>query len=300
MHATQRAGSISRMPESFPFPVVDIHSHVISDDPSRFPLAPMGGKQSEWSRKPLTGAGMLQAMHDAGVAQSVLVQASTCYGHDNSYVVDCVQRNQRQFAGVFSVDMNGADAVERIAHWLGAGMSGARVFVAGHTAADASVRLDDPRSSAAWDELVRRRIPVSVQLRAHILEQLEAILARWPEAVIILDHCARPELDDGPPYAKAQSLFALARHPNLYLKFTTHNVREAAQGKATQASFCRALVDHFGAQRIAWGSNFPASPGGLKRLLEDALEATSSLSSDEQAWIFSRTARTLYPALEAA
>ena len=300
MHATQRAGSISRMPESFPFPVVDIHSHVISDDPSRFPLAPMGGKQSEWSRKPLTGAGMLQAMHDAGVAQSVLVQASTCYGHDNSYVVDCVQRNQRQFAGVFSVDMNGADAVERIAHWLGAGMSGARVFVAGHTAADASVRLDDPRSSAAWDELVRRRIPVSVQLRAHILEQLEAILARWPEAVILLDHCGRPELDDGPPYAKARPLFALARHPNLYLKFTTHNVREAAQGKATHASFCRALVDHFGAQRIAWGSNFPASPGGLKRLLQDALEATSSLSSAEQEWIFSRTARTLYPALGAA
>jgi L-fuconolactonase len=288
------------MPESLPFPVADIHCHVISDDPARFPLAPMGGKQSEWSRKPLTGMDMLQAIHDAGVAQSVLVQASTCYGHDNSYVVDCVQRDPRHFAGVFSVDMTGPDAVERITHWLGAGLSGARVFVAGHTAADAAVRLDDARSSAAWDYLVRHRIPVSVQLRAHVLGQLEAILARWPEAVIILDHCARPELDDGPPYAKARPLFALARHPNLYLKFTTHNVREAAQGKATHASFCRALVDHFGAQRIAWGSNFPAAPGGLKRLLQDALEATSSLSSSEQEWIFSRTARTLYPALGAA
>ena len=260
----------------------------------------MGGKQSEWSRKPLTDTDMLQATRDAGVARSVLVQASTCYGHDNSYVADCVQRHPQRFAGVFSVDATGADAIERIAHWMQAGLSGMRVFVAGHTAADASVRLDDPRAAPAWEYLAERRIPVSVQLRAHVLGQLEAILTRWPEAVVILDHCARPELDDGPPYVKAQPLFALARYPNLFLKFTTHNVRESAQGKATQASFCRALVDRFGARRIAWGSNFPASPGGLKRLLQDALAATSALSSEEQEWIYSRTARTLYPALETA
>jgi L-fuconolactonase len=284
---------------STPFPIVDTHCHVISDDPFRFPPAPMGGKQSEWSRKPLTDAHMLQAMHEAGIVQSVLVQASTCYGHDNRYVADCVQRHPRQFAGVFSVDMTGADAVERISYWMDAGLSGVRVFIAGHTAADAGARLDDPRAAAAWQYLAERRIPVSVQLRAHLLGQLEAVLSRWPAAVVILDHCARPELDDGPPYARAQPLFALARYPNLFLKFTTHNVRESAQGKATQASFCRALVDRFGARRIAWGSNFPASPGGLKALLQQALEATSCLSSEEQEWIYSRTARTLYPALVA-
>ncbi|MGH8760225.1 MAG: amidohydrolase family protein, partial [Burkholderiales bacterium] len=245
-----------------PFPIVDIHNHVISDDPSQFPTAPMGGKQSDWSRqRPVTNAGMRQAMLDAGIAQSVLVQASTCYGHYNSYVAACVQRHPRQFAGVFSADLTGADAIERISHWMQTGLSGVRVFVAGHTAADASVRLDDPHAAPAWEYLAERRIPVSVQLRAHGLGQLEAVLSRWPEAVVILDHCARPNLDDGPPYSKAQALFGLASHPNLFVKFTTHNVRESSQGKATQASFCRALVDHFGAQRIAWGSNFPASEG---------------------------------------
>lgn len=287
------------MPAPFAFPVVDIHCHVISDDPARFPPAPMGGKRSEWSRTPLTDAGMLRAMDEAGIAQAVLVQASTCYGHDNSYVVDCVRRHPRRFAGVFSVDVLSGDAVERISRWMQAGLSGLRVFVAGHTAADASVRLDDPRAAPAWEYVASRGIPVSVQLRAHLLGQLEAVLSRWPEAVVILDHCARPQLDDGPPYSMAQPLFMLARFPNLYLKFTTHNVRESFQGRATQASFCRALVDRFGARRIAWGSNHPASPGGLKQLLQEALEATSSLSAEEQEWIYSRTARTLYPALAA-
>ncbi len=289
----------SNLPLPLPFPVIDIHNHVIADDAARFPLNPMGGKQSDWSReRPVTDAGMLQAMQDVGVAQSVLVQASTCYGHDNRYVAHCVQAHPQPFAGVFSADLTAADAVERIAHWMQSGLSGVRVFVAGHTAADASVRLDDPRAAAAWDYLAEHRIPVSVQLRADGLGQLEAVLTRWPAAIVILDHCARPVLDDGPPYAKAQAMFALARFPHLYIKFTTHNVRESSQGLATPASFCRALVDHFGARRIAWGSNFPASKGSLAVLLQEALAATAGLSAEEQAWIYAGTARSLYPSLE--
>lgn len=285
-------------PRALPFPVVDVHNHVISGDFARFPLAPMGGKQSDWSReRPVDEAGMLAAMAEAGVAQSVLVQASTCYGHDNSYVAECVRNQPRRFAGVFSVDFNALDAVERIQHWMRLGCSGARVFVAGHTA-QSDIRLDDPRAAPAWDYLAEARIPVSVQLRSHGLDQLEAVLARNPQAVVLLDHCARPELDDGAPYAKARGLFDLARHPNLSVKYTTHNVRESRQAPATQASFVRALVGAFGARRIAWGSNFPASAGTLRVLLDEALEATSSLSQEDQAWIYAGTARSLYPALE--
>ena len=289
------------MPSPLPARIVDIHNHVIADDTARFPLAPMGGKQSDWSReRPVNGAGMLAAMAQAGVEKSVLVQASTCYGHDNSYVAACVQGHPSQFVGVFSVDFTAPDATRHIAHWMQAGLSGVRVFVAGHTASDASVRLDDPLATPTWDYLAQMGIAVSVQIRAHGIDQLETVLARCPKAVVVLDHCARPELQDGAPYAAAASLFALARFPNLHLKYTTHNVRESALGKATQAGFCRALVDSFGAKRIAWGSNFPASAGTLAQLLGQALEATSALSAEEQAWIYSRTARALYPALGAA
>lgn len=284
-------------PKALPFPVVDVHNHVISRNAVHFPLAPMGGKQSDWSReRPVDEAGMLAAMQDAGVAQSVLVQASTCYGHDNSYVAECVANRPAAFAGVFSVDFNAPDAVERIQYWMSHGLSGARVFIAGHTA-HSDLRLDDPRAAPAWQYLAEQRIPVSVQIRSHGLEQLEAVLARHPHAVVLLDHCARPELSNGAPYHAAQGLFALARYPYLTVKYTTHNVRESRVAPATQASFVRALLDAFGAQRICWGSNFPASAGTLRALLEEALEATAGLSREDQAWIFSGTARSLYPAL---
>ncbi len=279
-------------------PIVDVHNHVIAADTTAYPHDPMGGHASPWSQeRPVDAAGLLHAMQDAGVALSVVVQASTCYGHDNRYLVDAVQAQPQHYLGVGSLDMLADDAVARIDQWMAAGLSGLRVFVAGHTAADRSIRLDDPRTFAAWAHASERRIPVCVQLRADGLPQLDAVLTRFPQAIVLLDHFARPEIDDGPPYAKAASLFALARHPGLHFKFTTHNARDSRLGLATQASFCRALVDAFGAQRIAWGSNFPASSGSLGQLLQEALEATAALSEAERGWIFSHTAHALYPAL---
>jgi predicted TIM-barrel fold metal-dependent hydrolase len=279
-------------------PIVDVHNHVIAPESAAYPRDPMGGHPSAWSQeRPVDAAGLLRAMQDAGVARSVVVQASTCYGHDNRYLVDAIKAHPRHCLGVGSIDLVAEDAVERMRHWMTAGLSGLRVFVAGHTAADRSIRLDDPRADAAWACASEQGIPVCVQLRADGLPQLDAVLTRFPKATVLLDHFARPEIDDGPPYAKAAGLFALARHPGLHFKFTTHNVRDSRAGLATQASFCRALVDTFGAHRIAWGSNFPASSGSLGALLQEALEATAALSEEERGWIFSRTAHALYPAL---
>jgi predicted TIM-barrel fold metal-dependent hydrolase len=261
--------------------VVDIHPHVIAKDARRYPFAPLGGKQSDWSReRPVDAGQMLAAMDEAGIEKSVLVQASTCYGHDNSYVADAVAAHPDRFAGVFSVDMLAGDAPQRIRHWLGRGLKGLRVFIAGHTTAH-DARLDDPRSFAAWRCAVDAGIPVCVQMRVPQLPQLEVLLAEFPAARIMLDHMAR---DDG------KNLFPLARHANLFLKFTTHNVRDATDPQA----FIRRVVDAFGARRIAWGSNYPASEGALSTLLAAAKQAVAELPASDQEWIFSRTAKSLY------
>ncbi|HUL91309.1 MAG TPA: amidohydrolase family protein [Burkholderiales bacterium] len=278
--------------------VIDVHPHVISSDLARYPREPLGGSQSDWSReRPVSAEQMIAAMDQAGVSRSALVQAATCYGYDNSYLADAVARFPGRFAGVFSVDVFRPDARERIAHWMARGLAGLRVFIAGHTMASKDARLDDPRSFPAWELAGELGIAVSVQLRAAGIPQLEAILGRFPGVRILLDHMARPATEDGPPYAQAQSLFALARYPNLFLKLTTHNLREARKGKATPESFFARVVAEFGAPRIAWGSNFPASEGTLPALLADARAALASLPDSDRAWIFSGTARSLYPGL---
>jgi predicted TIM-barrel fold metal-dependent hydrolase len=277
---------------------IDIHPHVISTDTARYPVAPVGGRKSDWSReRPVSVEQMIRAMDEAGIAKSALVQASTCYGHDNSYVADSVAAYPDRFTGVFSVDPLSPDAPEKIRYWARRNLTGMRLFTAGSTMPNQAGWIDDPRSFPAWECASELRIPVCMQMTVPAIPQLIHILERFPKATVILDHLAKPALSDGPPYSGAADVFRLADYNNLYLKLSPHTVAEAQNGKATPASFFPLLVAKFGAARIAWGSNFPASKGTLLELLKASQVALSVLSAEDRDWIFAGTARTLYPAL---
>ena len=128
-------------------PTIDIHPHVISTDTERYPNAPVGGHKSDWSReRPVSVDQMIAAMDQAGIAKSALVQASTCYGHDNSYVADAVAAHPNRFTGVFSVDVLAPDAPEKIRYWVGRKLTGMRLFTAGSTMPNQADWVDDPRS----------------------------------------------------------------------------------------------------------------------------------------------------------
>src|SRR5205814_9475862 len=132
--------------------IIDIHPHVISTDETRYPRAPIGGHQSDWSReRPVPCEKMIAAMDAAGIAKSVLVQASTCYGHDNSYVADAVSAHPERFTGVFSCDVLAPDAPKRMEYWVGRGLTGMRLFTIGSTMPDQASWLDDPKSYPAWE-----------------------------------------------------------------------------------------------------------------------------------------------------
>ena len=278
--------------------IIDIHPHVISPDEVRYPRAPLGGILSDWARdRPVTPDQMIVAMDEAGVARSALVQASTCYGYDNSLVVDALRAYPKRFAGVFSVDVLTADAPDRIRHWVGQGLSCLRLFTTGSTMPQQAGWLDDPRTFPAWACAGELGIPVCVQMHMQAVDQLKTLLRRFPDVTVILDHLASPPASDGPPYAAAQPFFELASHPNVYLKVTIRNVRMIAEGGGAFAPYFRKVVDVYGASRIAWGSNYPTSDSSLKRITTESLEAMAFLSETEREWIFRRTAEKLYPGL---
>jgi len=278
---------------------IDIHPHIIAEDETRYPLAPLGGHQSDWSRtRPVNLAKLITAMDDAGVDKAAIVQASTCYGHDNSYVADAVAADPRRFTGVFSVDVLAADAPARMRDWHGRKLTGLRLFTFGSTMAEQANWLDDPRTYPAWACAGELGLSICLQMSAKAIPQARAMAERFAKVRIVLDHCARPALDDGPPYAAASSLFELARLPNIYLKLTPRIFAEARRGQASPQTFFAKLVGEFGAERLAWGSNYPSSEGTLPSLLATAREALASLPQADRDWIFAKTAQTLYPALK--
>jgi predicted TIM-barrel fold metal-dependent hydrolase len=277
---------------------VDIHPHIISSDEGRYPRSPLFGVQSDWSReRPITVEQYVAAMDAAGVQKAAVVQASTCYGYDNSYLTDSIARYPDRLTAVGTVDLLQPDAPERIRTWMKRGVTGLRLFTGGSTRAFDPSTLDDPRSFPAWELCAEAGVSICLQTDPTGLAQVAGLAKRFPDVKIILDHLSRPDISDGAPYKKAASLFGLQPFENVHLKLTPRTVEKATTGKATPDTFFPRLVEVFGSRRIAWGSNFPASEGPLSAILEEAKNALRCLSAQDQEWIFGRTAQTLYPSL---
>jgi L-fuconolactonase len=280
------------------YPIVDIHPHIISDDEAKYPPAPLFGKRSEWSKeRPTTVATLVESMDAAGVAKAAVVHSSTTYGFDNSYVVDGCNQYPGRLAAVGSVDVLQEDAPEVIRDWAKRGLAGLRLFTGGSTKDFDPSELDDPRSFAAWELLGELGIPMCIQTGPVGLPQVTALAKRFPNVNIILDHLGRPDVTDGAPYSKAHSLFELAPLKNIYLKLTPRIFDDVTKGDARADTFFPKVVAAFGADRLAWGSNFPTSPGTLAEILATAQAGLASLSEQEREWVFSKTALKLYPTL---
>lgn len=278
--------------------IIDIHPHIISDDEMRYPPSPLFGKRSDWSQeRPCTAESLITAMDEAGIAKAAVVHSSTTYGFDNSYVVDGCNRYKDRLVAVGSVDMLADDVPATIKAWARQGLAGLRIFTGGSTKDFDPSELDDARSFKAWEMLAELGLPMCIQTGPIGLPQVAMLARRFPSVNIILDHLGRPDVLDGPPYANAAGLFALSELPNIYLKLTPRIFGDVKKGAASAETFFPRVVEAFGARRLAWGSNFPTSPGSLAEILATAKVGLASLSDEQRGWIFGRTAQQLYPGL---
>ena len=155
-------------------------------DEARYPRAPIGGHQSDWSRKrPVSTEQMIAAMDKAGVDKAVLVQASSAYAFDNSYTADSVAAHPERFTGVFSVDVLAPDAVEKMRHWMDRKLTGMRLFTTGSTMPGQATWFSDPRTYPAWDHAGETGLPVCMQMTKEGFPQLRELMQRFPKGLHI-------------------------------------------------------------------------------------------------------------------
>ncbi|MBC2664816.1 amidohydrolase [Novosphingobium flavum] len=278
--------------------IIDTHPHVVSEDSVRYPISPLGERRSDWSHeRSVTTEQLIDAMDSAGIAKAALVHSSTTYGFACGYVADAVAAYPDRLTGVFSMNVLADDAVHTMRKWFAKGLTGMRIYVKGTTVTTAWLSLDDPRLFPVYACAADLGITVAVNVNAvDGFEALEAAMQRFPEVNFFLDHAGRADYSDGAPFTAAGPLLRLARHPNLFLKVTSVNFLKG-KGWDRPAPILERLVSEFGADRIAWGSNYPASEGSMKDLLDMAMRGCATLSDEDREWIFSRTALRLYPSL---
>ena len=279
--------------------IVDSHCHILSPDTARYPRAPLGGKQSVWAtQRPVTADELLERMDATGVAQAVLVQATTAYGYDNSYVLDSAAQHPDRFVAVGTFDPVSAEAAKRLTAAIESGLSGVRLFTTGSTVAEQGLWFADETTDEFWEAAALATLPVCLQLRLgpDTIPALDSLLRRHPDAVILLDHCGYPDVRRSPSEAAAQ-LTPLATHPGLNLKLT-HRTLEGLQELGDSAmEFLTPVLTAFGHERIAWGSNCPAAEQPLSELVALAADVLSRVEPEQREGILERSSRRLYPAL---
>ncbi len=276
--------------------IVDTHIHVLGAEREKYPrqLHAVIPPRFAWTAEDYPAESLLADMDRCDMGKALLVQAENAYRSDNSYVADMALKYPQRFKAVCVVDARDADAADQMERWVRErGAVGGRMMF---QTADFSV--DDPRVIPVLERAQALALPMSIYILWQDLHRFAAVLEKFPDLVIGLDHMGHPPLEDGKPYVIAAPLLKLARHRKLILKFSTTTLLAAVLGKSNCRDWFTALLDAYGAGRLMWGSNYPMNrEHDVPGLLELARRELSFLAAGDLAEMLGGTALRVYPSL---
>jgi predicted TIM-barrel fold metal-dependent hydrolase len=272
--------------------VVDAHTHVVSSDVLRYPVRPGVPDEQDWHREHAVDTEELLALGEGcGVAGAVLVQAISCHGFDNRYVLDSARAHPARTVAVGSVQPGAPDAAACVRRDVREhGMRGVRIF----SIEGPGAPIDTPAVREVVTVACELDVPVLLLGIEHQIPSVGTLAGAFPAARFVLDHCGFADLGGGSTFPHAGPLLALAPYENLRLKVSSINLLAAEE---PEALWCL-LVDRFGAHRLLWGTDFPHTRAhGYPGLVALGRTSTGSLGASDRALVLSGTARDLWPQL---
>jgi predicted TIM-barrel fold metal-dependent hydrolase len=218
-----------------------------------------------------------ETMDEHGIARAVLVQP-VFPGENNTYVAECARSAPERFAAVCVVDPRRAGAEDRLEHWVRQGCRGLRLRP--RIGGEQEV-FGDPSTYSLWQAAERLGAVVSLLAGVEHASQIGNLAERFPRVPIVIDHLGHPDPREGAAGKGFRALLSLARHTNVHVKLSGfyHFSRERFPF-ADCAELVRAAYEHFGGQRLLWGSDFPhvllaCGYARSRRVVEEALERVS-------------------------
>lgn len=270
--------------------IVDTHAHIYSPDEATYPAI-------EKPYRPPAGTGspdqLQREAQAAGVDRVMMVQTTTFYGWDNSFVRDTAAASRDWAVGVCTLDPehpHSTDVLYALA--TRSNVRALRTYASGPER-----RYDHPGNRRLYAAAREAGIVINALLTAPSAGQLATLLYEFPDQPVVLDHCLA--LAAGPrSETTLAAVLDLARYPNLRAKlsFLPTGSAEAYPFRDMHRAL-RQIVDAYGPDRCVWGSDFPTelwcpkvTYAGHLRLFREELQ----LSAAEQAAILGDTAARLY------
>jgi predicted TIM-barrel fold metal-dependent hydrolase len=227
-------------------PKIDCHIHAI--DPVRFPYA--ADTPYRPSGQEIAPAAQLMRVLDVfDVRHALIVATNSGYGTDSRILLDTLKQGCGRFKGVAVVENDTGHAeLERL---KAAGVVGVAFNVPFHG-------TDYYRNTAPLlDKLADLGLFLQVQVEQ---DQLLALLPLFERSKVrlVIDHCGRPDVAQGPEGAAFQALLAIGRERDAYVKLSGYYKFSRRPHPYEDAwPFITALVGAFTLDRCVWGSDWP-------------------------------------------
>lgn len=234
--------------------IIDTHVHVweLNDQHQPAPHAkiapPRDRAPVEW---------LLDDMERFHIDHCVLVQSSA-FGWDNSYVLDCLRRYPGQFRSIGLVDPLDAHNADALRAGMLAGLSGIRLHPVYY--GDDVPWIDSTANDALWNVAAETGAILQFHMRPIHAPALRRMIARHPTVRVIVDHLAKPDVSEAPPYPSYRAVLDVASFNHVWVKIGDYQLasREPYPWRDTWP-FVQAVRDAFGADRMLWGTGYPAT-----------------------------------------
>jgi predicted TIM-barrel fold metal-dependent hydrolase len=293
--------------------IIDTHTHIYSPDERRYPPAKELLTEG-WTGKPMSGPlrppGGKAALEDlrresqsAGVAAACIIQTSTFYRFDNSYICDAARSNPDWTAGVCTLDPDSPDSPSVLLHDTKVyGLRGLRSI-------PGKAGLDSDGVRALWKAAADLGIVVNVLISwtdskggwywgENHLSGFHRMAKEFSGLPVVLDHCLNIQAGRPETNAALAGLQAVAKHKNVYAKMSwvAAGSKEPYPCRDTH-SLCYKIIEAFGPERCVWGSAYPSSLWTPKLDYRDHLKIFTEeldLTSRAREAVLGGTARGLW------
>ncbi len=231
--------------------IIDTHVHVWALDDAHRPAPdakvrpPMEAVPVEW---------LIDDMQAFGIDHCVLVQSSA-FGWDNTYMVECQERYPDRFKAIGLVDPLSPTNADDLRSWTARGLSGTRLHPLYYP--DEPCWVDAPANDALWNVAAETGAILQFHMLPRHAVPLARMIARHPDARVIVDHLGKPDVTEAPPYPNFQPVLDLAQHPNVWMKIGDYQIASTQPYPWPDTfPFVALLKEAFGADRMLWGTGY--------------------------------------------